>query len=270
VEFKLFGKIRSSGINFIPVQIKYFIIKNFLTNSIKPYIIKKNIDGVLFDFLIGDATGEEWYNGSWSVLSPQWEFNKNLIQKGDIIFDVGAHHGFYTILMALWTGSEGKVIAFEPSVHNFKILQKNIEMNNLKNVILINKAVGSSDEKVSISDDRNATVIKKRTFLQEVEMTFLDQFLNYTPNFIKIDVEGYETEVLKGAEKILKNKPRIDLELHVNELKHLGFQIEDIFKSLNMNDYTLWIQESGDSIPKLFENEPIIAHQQVHLFAIPK
>lgn len=262
--------VTSMGKCILPVQIRSFIIKYFLTKSIKPYIIQKTIDGFSFDFLIGDATGEEWYSSSLSSLSQQWEFNKNLVKKGDIIFDIGAHHGFYTIILALWTGNGGKVIAFEPSVHNFKILQKNIEMNNLHNVILINKAVGSRDEKVSISDNSNATLVIKAPFLQEIEMTFLDKYLNYAPNFIKIDVEGYETEVLTGAQKILENKPKIDLELHINELKNKGFKIDDILKYLNKYDYNLWIQESGDITPKLYNNEPIVARPQVHLFAIPK
>lgn len=270
MEFQLPETVMSIGRSILPVQIKYFLKKYFLTKSITPYIIEKNIDGVSFKFLIGDVTGEEWYSSSLSSLSPQWEFNKTLVKKGDIVFDIGAHHGFYTILLALWTGDEGKVIAFEPSVHNFKILQKNIEINNLQNVITINKAVGSRDEKVSISDDCNATVVKKSTYLQEIEMTFLDKYLEYTPNFMKIDVEGYETEVLKGAQKILENKPKIDLELHVNEINTLGFKMEDIFKALKKDNYTLWIQESGENIPKLYNNEPIVAHQQVHLFAIPK
>ena len=59
---------------------------------------------------------------------------KNEIKKGDVVIDIGAHIGYYTVLFAKLVGPEGRVFAFEASPTNFKILKKNVDVNGYQNV----------------------------------------------------------------------------------------------------------------------------------------
>jgi len=70
-------------------------------------------------------------NGIWEPL--ETNLIKNKIKEGDIVLNIGANIGYYTLLIARLVGSNGKVFAFEPDLNNFKILKKNIEINNYKN-----------------------------------------------------------------------------------------------------------------------------------------
>jgi len=137
---------------------------------------------------------------------------------GDVVIDVGANIGYYTVLLADKVGKTGKVYAFEPDIINFEILKKNIEANNLKNVEIINAAVGSKAGKLKLHKskenlgDHKLYGDDKET--EEVKIIKIDDFLkNIKIDLMKIDTQGWEPEVIEGAKKIIsKNKPIMFLE----------------------------------------------------------
>ena len=79
---------------------------------------------------------------------------------------------------------------------NADIIQKNIEINSLQNVVLERKAVGSKDGKIVMTDESNAQVLNRKGGGLEVNITYLDKYVHLNPAFLKIDVEGFEIEVL--------------------------------------------------------------------------
>ena len=88
-----------------------------------PRYVSKTIDGVTFDFLLGDVTGGDWY-GSALGLSPEYAFLRDrMTSPGDIVLECGAHHGFTTLLLANWIGPAGHITAFEASPSSAKILR---------------------------------------------------------------------------------------------------------------------------------------------------
>lgn len=142
------------------------------------------------------------------------EFMKKSIKKGDITLDLGANIGYYTIIMSKLVGEEGKVFAFEPDPNSIEVLKMNIELNNCKNVIIVQKAVHNEANKVKLyicdSDNRNNSMYMDYKDFIEVESIKLDDyFSNYNGfiNFIKMDIQGSEVNVLKGMSLVLqKNK----------------------------------------------------------------
>jgi len=78
------------------------------------------------------------------------DFFKSEIKKGDVVFDIGANIGYFTLIFAKLVGENGKVFAFEPSPDVFAILQKNVEINGYKNIVLSQKAVSSKTEKIKL------------------------------------------------------------------------------------------------------------------------
>ncbi len=132
------------------------------------------------------------------------------MMQDDIVIDVGAHVGAFT-LKAARRVRNGKVVAVEPHPSNYRLLLKNIAFNKLENVIPINSALSNYHgmAKLYLSKDsvQHSLRSTKGKYI-EVEVKTLDWLLSELKlskvNFIKIDVEGAELDVLKGAEKTLE------------------------------------------------------------------
>lgn len=150
------------------------------------------------------------------------------LKKGMVVIDVGANLGYYTLLEASIVGNEGQVYAFEPFRKNFDMLTKNIKVNGYKNVKAYCKAVStkSGTSKIALTDASNwgsmldisdeiiSKYMKQKMHklvreVTKVDTVSLDEFLNKEGvnqvNFIRMDIEGYEVEAIKGMINTLKN-----------------------------------------------------------------
>jgi FkbM family methyltransferase len=197
-------------------------------------------------------------------------------KQGDVVVDIGAHIGLYTIISSKRVGTNGKVVAIEADPSNFEMLNRNIKLNQLTNVIPLNYAVYSKETKIKLylpSGESGFT--KYNTIVSnwantedkfvEVNANTLDYLLQINQireeevNWIKIDVEGAEFEVLKGATNVLSKSKDIALlmELHgppnvykpkVQEFLNLyNFKIE-LEKSYEENgSMHIIVQKSTDS-----------------------
>src|SRR5215212_6132690 len=154
-------------------------------------------------------------------------------KEGDIVVDIGAHIGRYTIIASKRVGANGKVVAIEANPSNFEMLNRNIKVNQLTNIISLNNAVYSKQTKIKLylpgeelGDTIYNTIISDRAKNEdkfvEVNANTLDYLLQSKGikqeqvNWIKIDVEGAEFEVLKGATNILANSKDIALLIEIH------------------------------------------------------
>jgi FkbM family methyltransferase len=166
-------------------------------------------------------------------------------KEGDIVIDIGAAFGFYTIISSKRVGKNGKVLSIEASPAIFDMLNRNMKLNKLYNILTLNYAVYSKQTKIklystySILTERSEKNTEK---FVEVNADTLDNLLlqnkiNYEDvNWIKIDVEGAEFEVLKGATNILSKSKDIALliEIHnIEEGKNFYKEIIDFLENLN-------------------------------------
>ncbi len=153
------------------------------------------------------------------------------LRPGDTFFDIGANVGFFTLFAAAKVGPGGMVHAFEPLQKLNEQLGASVEANGFRNVSLHRVACGDSTGLAQINVF--AHNIGKSSLYDEkindakietVELVRLDDYLELAVpvNLMKIDVEGYEYEVLKGAQKtIAKYKPTIIMEFAVNRLANI-------------------------------------------------
>lgn len=151
------------------------------------------------------------------------------IRPGMTVYDVGANAGYLSLVLARIVGSEGRVCAFEPDPQNAKALQANTRNNGLANVSIIRKAVSDLTGIVtfaSFSYSLVGHIAHEETpgdaTLIQVEAVSLDDFvftqMQPKPDFIKIDVEGGEEQVLRGAERLLREaRPLILAEVRAGE-----------------------------------------------------
>ena len=137
------------------------------------------------------------------------ELMKQLIKPGNTVLDVGANFGALTLPMAQLVGGHGLVYAFEPQPQIYDLLYRNIKQNELENVVLYNCAVGSSCGDISIPNlestgSHNYSGVSIGSGDMTAKLMIIDSLLLENVNFIKIDVEGFEREVIKGARETIK------------------------------------------------------------------
>jgi FkbM family methyltransferase len=188
-------------------------------------------------------------------------------KEGDIVVDVGAHIGKYTIIASKMVGSKGKVIAIEPHPVNYDILKQNMELNKLSNVIALNYAVHSQETTVKLYESGQEegftiynTIMTDRTKTSrnqkyiEVKANTLDSLLFENGikevNWIKIDVEGAEYEVVKGATNIPSSSKDISLLIEIHNLgvnnKNFYVPIIHLLESKNYKLSFEKIHEGGE------------------------
>jgi len=151
---------------------------------------------------------------SWGLLNEIYTLNLYergfKVEKDDIVIDVGAHVGIFTVKAARAVGQGGLVIAIEPAPDNVELLRENVRINNLTNVVIVEEAVGDNkgEGKLYLSSKsyKHSTVMAATRYT-EVKMDTLDNIISglnlAKVNFIKIDIEGAELQALAGARRTL-------------------------------------------------------------------
>jgi len=134
---------------------------------------------------------------------------KHFVKKGDIVLDVGANIGYYTALLSKLVGVSGKVIAFEPTQHYGEVLRRNIEINGLSNVEVVNFGLSNKSQNLIIDiGPSSATLHSPAGFdkvigHEKISLMTLNEFVKQNApekiDFIKIDIDGHEPLFFEGA-----------------------------------------------------------------------
>jgi FkbM family methyltransferase len=185
--------------------------------------------------------------------APAVRFFKRWLAAGDVVLDVGAHVGLFTLLASRLVGPHGEVHAYEPVPANFERLQENIALNRLSNVRPNRVAVSDEEGEVSLGlrDERlvgNSTcdyTVGAELSSVTAPTTSLDGYLDAQGparvRLIKIDVEGFEYRVLAGLERTLTEAPpgAIMFELNAQLLYEHGSSPTSLIERLNDHGYEM-------------------------------
>lgn len=181
------------------------------------------------------AYAGEWHAKAVAGLS-------GYVRPGNCVLDVGANLGFMSLIFRELVGAEGKILAFEPSARTFKKLQRVLELNQCVNVTVYQKGCGDKGMKMALYQTAmasgNASVLgstgeHKRGESEEIEIVRLDEFvapLTRRVDFVKIDTEGFEPAVLRGADGLMRrDRPIFQIELN-SEFKAACLESMSILK----------------------------------------
>jgi FkbM family methyltransferase len=222
-----------------------------------------------------------------ALLSQEFEsaeinFVQKYLEPGMIALDIGAHHGLYTLLASKQVGSGGMVVAFEPSPRERKQLSRNVRLNCCRNVRIKPFALGSKRSQTDLylvdggEDGCNSLrppVVDSETRPVRVEVYPFDDVaptLGLTKvDFVKLDVEGGELDVLKGALRLFKTIPRPVLLVEVYDIRTQpwGYKAREIVEHLSHLGYR-WFEILSDGSIR-----PVSPNLQVYdanLVAIPE
>lgn len=210
--------------------------------------------------LTGELAGAKWItdagtHGCWigTYERETQQIFARFIRQGDVVCDIGANVGFFTLLASRLVGPNGAVWSFEPVPRNLTYLRRHIDANGISNVHVVEAAVAARSGNARFStatspsmghlDDQGELV---------VPAVSLDDLVNSgevrPPRFLKIDVEGAEADVLLGAEETLRRlHPVILLSNHgyarhqqcCSYLRDLGYAIETVRDGRDDGQYTV-------------------------------
>ena len=172
---------------------------------------------------------------------PLFEFLRDGIRPGAVVLDIGSFLGVYAMLAARWAGPSGAVIAFEPSAASYAILTRHLSMNGLEaRVDARHAAVGARSGRTHlvVFDDepyRNMVApVDPGAATVEVDVVTVDQMcatMERRPTWIRMDVQGLEFDVLRGAHDLLRDargRLTIVAEMHPEQWVPLGIRVADV------------------------------------------
>lgn len=227
------------------------VTRNIFSDSGNSFFVRREMEpGFVMELNITKKTQRQIYLDK--VYEPHiTEYILRNLRAGDTFIDIGANVGYYALMASILVGNKGVVIAFEPEKENFIRLMRNINLNKFANITYINKAVarekgervlnihplnegGHSIERLEINKEKEK--LSHTHLKQRVQSVSLDEYVDRIrlvnkACIIKIDVEGFELEVLRGMQNILalSNPPKIICEVSKKK--------EEIFELLKSHGY---------------------------------
>ena len=172
-------------------------------------------------------TSEKYFLMGTSYEKPIREVLQRAVRPGMIVYEIGAHCGYWAVFLSHICGRQGHVFAFEPSPINFERLLENLREGVCFNVTAVNKAVSDENGCLTLREDgsRSAVLFEGRGAgngveeVAQVESTRLDDFVflqrHAAPALLLFDVEGHGGKVLQGAREVLgSSRPAILCEVH--------------------------------------------------------
>ena len=201
----------------------------------------------VFPIMSGPARGFKWVvgasiHGCWLGTyekNKQKRFNA-AIRPDDVVYDLGAQAGFYSLLASRLVGRQGAVYAFEPLPRNVRFLQKHIELYGVTNINVFELAIGGTDGTARFADGPNPLQGSlSESGARAVRVAQLDTLFSEgrlrPPNVLKIDIEGGGLAACLGAKRLLETyKPNVFLAIDAQSdyeccdfLKTLGYRIDE-------------------------------------------
>ena len=229
-------------------------LKDYFGKIKDKYLFYKLRNGLIYK-LRGGSTDRFIINEVW--IHKSYNPKGFEIKSNDIVVDIGAHAGIFTIL-ASYFAKQGQVYAFEPFKENYNLILENINLNKVKNLKVFNKAVSDKSGRlkfyVSTSKNKGQNSIHKLGESQKeirVDKISFKDFLRTIPeiDFLKIDCEGAEYEILFSlAKKELQKIKKISMEFH-NYGKYAG---EDLARFLHKNNFKIRLIKDGKQFGRIY------------------
>lgn len=262
----------------------------YLSKILPTLIIPKPRDGIIIKTMHGfnlkidplKDTGVErsiYYTGTYELAC--LHIIKNILQEGEVFVDIGANIGLMSVFSALIVQNKGVVYSFEPNPATRSILKENIHLNDVKNIIVSEYAIGSKTDKGRIFENWHinrggASLIDSGMGSDYYDITIikLDEFVNLRKpiKLIKIDVEGYEMEALKGSMNIISDpKGPILIVECVKERAFQDYSGDDLFSFITkVNNYRIFKsigrKKDSPSLVEVTDAKDLPQHANIYCF----
>ena len=205
------------------------------------------------------------------------DFFISYLKKDDTVVDIGANIGTLTLLSASLVKESGKVYAFEANPRTYKYLLKNIKLNGFNNIGTFCMALGDESAIAELADlrtdDMNYIVADKSQSIKTVQIK-LSRLADVIPstieriNLLKIDTEGYELFVLKGAENLLEKTDCIYYESYEELYNRFAYKTKDVLALLSEKGFKIFRIIENELIREIKDQTNYISSQLENLIAV--
>lgn len=205
-----------------------------------------------------------FYFGRYEIEKRETVFWQKIIQKNDVILDIGANIGYYSLMASKRIGEKGKIFAFEPVSNTYKKLQDNIYLNNFTNIRSENLAVSNSESEIElfVADEMStgsssiAMHVNFSGIKEKVKTIEIDKYCKLNKieklDLVKIDVEGCEPMVIEGMNHtMISKKPLILIEVLDERLNKINSSKEKLYELFNKADYEAYEIIDNNSLKKI-------------------
>lgn len=203
-------------------------------------------------------------------------FFMRVLRKGDVFFDVGAHVGYFTMIAAAMVGDSGKVVSVEPIEENFRMLSRNIEVNNLPYVHAVRSVISGTDGDIEFHhnldndgghalwkpslhpENKRSRDTPKAEILPSMTMrALLEKFECDHIRAMKIDTEGAEKMILESGEDFFRGGGAdfIVAEVNATGLGLLGSSVDDFFTFARSLGFVVLLPNEDGSAPTVMTND---------------
>jgi FkbM family methyltransferase len=172
-----------------------------------------------------------------------------------VIYDIGGHQGVWALYYSFAVGSQGRVYTFEPSIVNVETAALSFLLNDRSNVIIIPFGIGETNETVRV--DANGLLIAG--VKHNVNIIRLDNIFWEKPDFIKIDIEGYEHELMKSLPDLFEFCDNVHLEIHVPHLDRRNIDYRDIYRLIPFDKVRVRLSHYG-SVKDIGPDETLVGY----------
>lgn len=198
---------------------------------VDPYIIDSPQPGIDIRFIVYHIESKLWFDQHYVDAMLEFANRFDLVREGGTVFDLGCNSGFLTAWFARKVGPRGRVVAFDPFPWNTVATHHTALLNGCSNVQCETVGVAATRNtiKIPFTDSKiYAGQSDQNTF--DAELVPLDDYKHLRPDYIKVDIEGAEREILKGATEILRQSPSAHwaFEMHNEFIEAAGCDPEQI------------------------------------------
>lgn len=240
-----------------------------------PYTIRFPLNGRTFLFWIADDTGAQWYSRpeDWQAAAEPRELAA-LVRPGDRVLEIGCHHGLLTLMLADAVGPHGFVLAVEAHPRTALVAQAQVTLNRLGNVCHVAHLAVSDHAGTLTFCDASCSAVAGTAAEGGIRVeavtgdTLLEQYGPF--DLVKIDVEGFEGQVLQGCPRLLAARPRLALELHQAYLAQYESSTKEIVELLESYGYegTVMLRDFLTVVP--FDPRNLPEDEIINLFLHPR
>ena len=170
------------------------------------------------------------------------EHQLGLLDDARVVYDIGMHAGVWSMFYSLAVGKSGRIYSFEPSMLNIEQALASFFLNRIENITVFPLAVGNSLAKSS----PDILVDFQAREMPQIPASYV--FFD-SPDFVKIDIEGYEHEVITGMPHLFDVCKKFHLEVHIPHLENRGIDFREITKLIPIDKFSIYVtstlQEPG-------------------------
>lgn len=239
--------------------------------SVLRRILTPYLDNRVYTVRHGIAAGLKRRGGVGFIrrpLSKEETFVQQLELRNLVAYDIGAYQGEYTLFLARAVGPNGQVVAFEPNPRSYQRIVENVALNGLENVRTLNSAVGAHSGEATLTfrqseyamgslDKDLAAEMTARSDAQDARVRIepLDGLIEQErlpgPDFLKIDVEGFEFDVLTGmSETLARHRPALLIEMHGAGMERKAENARQVVDFVLSRGYCVFHVESDREIDR--------------------